>query len=270
MTNLFEYKDEDGKSHHMPITDDGYHVFELNKGSYQRYRSHLTVFIDNVLKRIPTKDSNKEYGLVELTSNRFALKDKLEKGQVVTVQYIQTFRIGNPYPRIYLNIDSPNTPDKGEEGDFWLDKNYDDSVDPESHEPINSVDWDHINGKPNTLEGYGIRDNFVRVGHQHVVKDIIDFPTMMKANGGDSSTVGGHAPGVSPGNVLVIDSTGKIPSNVLPDDFMMETKMWFIQSNQPTNPKKFSIWFDTTKDKECIHMFTGSTWITFGAYWKDN
>ena len=80
-------------------------------------------------------------------------------------------------------------------------------------------EWKNIINKPTTLEGFGITDR---------------FPTTLPANGGNADTVGHHSPGTSPGNVLVLDNTGKIPVNNIPIQALFSTGMitlWYGSSN---------------------------------------
>lgn len=257
---MFSYKTMSGEIRHMPKTINGY-VFELERGSYLINRNHLEVRIDNILKR------DSQAGEVEeLTEQRFILKDTLLSGQKIYVRYMNVLRIGNPYPRMFLQS---STPEKGENGDFWLDQNYDESNDANKEaEKVNNVDWSEISGKPTTISGYGIRDNFSRVGHLHKWADIEDAPDALLANGGNSKTVDGCYVGTAPDNVLKIGSDGKIPSTLLTKNFLNESKVLFIQSMPPPNPKPSALWFDTSTGKECIKVYLNGQWITFGTAWK--
>ena len=98
--------------------DDGSVVFELEKGPYCKGRNHLEILIDDTLRR--TVHSG---GLKELTERRFALSEPLKKGQEITARYVRLFRYGNPYPRIFIDKD---TPVAAETGDLWID--FDDYI----------------------------------------------------------------------------------------------------------------------------------------------
>lgn len=208
----FSYIDTDKKVVHMPILEDGSFTFELQKGSYPMLRNQITVFIDDVLRRTPSSG-----GIIEITDRRFALNEALEVGQEITVRYVNVMRLGNPYPRFFLNI---NEPASAETGDFWLD--YDAPInenDPskQPYEADTTFPWRRISGKPNTINGYGITDPISYQGHQHLAKDIIDLkaqlPTSLKANGGNADTVGYFKPNNNQANSLaILDATGKIPA----------------------------------------------------------
>ena len=91
----------------------------------------------------------------------------------------------------------------------------------------------NLKDKPNTLAGFGIIDGATK-NHKHVVADITNFPDSMKANGGNADTVGGHYPGTNPGNVLVLDGEGHIPSSSIPAGAVFTRGMviaWYGESN---------------------------------------
>ena len=110
---LFEYTNASGEHRHMPFTDEGYPVFELEMGTYSRFRNHLEVTLDDTLNR-----SARSKGIIEISEKRFALVDELHVGEEITVRYVQTLRLGNPYPRIFVSNKAPTI---AEENDFWLD-----------------------------------------------------------------------------------------------------------------------------------------------------
>lgn len=261
----FTYANEKGERRHLPFTKDGYFVFELEKGSYLLKRNYLEVFIDNILRRDVASGA-----LTELTEKRFSLNESLETGQKIYVRYLDTLRIGNPYPRMFLNNQEPS---EAEEGDFWLNQNLNESdsegdSEPEEDNEIH-VSWDNIDDKPDSLKGYGIRDNFSRIGHLHHWADIVDAPDSMAANGGNADTVGNCMPGTGPNNVLKLDADGKFPATALPDNYLTSTNSMFVQTGTPKTPQNGAIWFDTTAGKECIKAFVNGKWITFGAVWKE-
>ena len=110
---LFEYTNAQGEHRHMPFTDEGYPVFELEQGTYSRFRNHLEVTLDDTLNR-----SARSKGIIEISEKRFAITDELHVGEELTVRYVQTLRFGNPYPRIFVSNKAPTI---AEENDFWLD-----------------------------------------------------------------------------------------------------------------------------------------------------
>mgnify|MGYP007085155960 FL=1 len=112
---LFEYTNAQGEHRHMPFTDEGYPVFELEQGTYSRFRNHLEVTLDDALNR-----SARSKGIIEISEKRFAITDELHVGEELTVRYLQTLRVGNPYPRIFVSNKAPTI---AEENDFWLDTN---------------------------------------------------------------------------------------------------------------------------------------------------
>lgn len=249
-----------------PKTKEGAFVFTLEKGTYKRGRHHLEVVVDGVIHYDETS------GLEELSEATFSIKDTLAVGMVVTATYIELSRFGAPYPRVYTNINSnlgvkkvadsnTSTPVGAEEGDFWLDENY-------TEPPLQTLPWSSITGKPTTLAGYGIPDNFSRTGHLHRLADITDFPTSMAANGGNSATVAGKKPGEAPGNLVCLDDNGQIPSKYLSSDLLTALGLTFIQSVTPSEAKEGTIWYDTTDGKECIKVLKNGKWVTFGAAWQ--
>ena len=152
----FSYTNTNKEVKHMPILENGEFTFELEKGSYQTQRNHIEVLIDDILRR-----SSSTGGIIELSNTRFAINEKLEVGQEITARYINIIRIGNPYPRFFLNVDEPKA---SEIGDFWLDYDAsleDDDLIGERIEADSTISWNRITGKPTTINGYGITDNFI-------------------------------------------------------------------------------------------------------------
>jgi microcystin-dependent protein len=228
----FVYDTDTGQQRTGKIDSEGHFVFRLDKGTYLPGRNHLSVKIDGVLERTV------EYGnLVELNEYQFYVTDELQVGHRLVISYIEWIRIGNPYPRCFMMDDEPQS---SEIGDLWIDTNayinsdgdlVDDGEDIPDGKTIN---WNNIINTPTTLDGYGIVDAATKY-HTHKVADITDFPTSMKANGGNADTVGNHAPGTSAGNVLVLDGNGQIPLSVLPTEGLFHRGMimdWYGQSNQ--------------------------------------
>ena len=172
---------------------------------------------------------------------------------------------------IFLNKEEPDA----ENGDIWIDPNgsLDDGSLSEDlfNDPELTVSWDQIVGTPTTLEGYGIRDNVSYHGHLHRVVDITDFPKSMPANGGDAATVDGHKIGDAPGDIPILNQSGTIDINVIPDGFLNDTGYIFIQSSKPANPKDKSIWFctaDNSSEKPHVEVYVNNTWIKMGSVWK--
>lgn len=207
----FSCKDRDGNTRHLPLTNEGYPVFYLEKGSYQMQRNQISVVIDDCLYRSVASGD-----LTELGETRIQLNEQLKAGQKVTITYSNVVRIGNPYPRIFIN---DNAPDNAEVGDFWIDCNDNIGDDPNYEEDPyydRHVDWSNVDGKPTTLAGYGIRDDVAAKEHKHSINDITDFPLTMRANGGNADTVGNKSVGTGIGNIPTIGSNGKLDQNIVP------------------------------------------------------
>lgn len=179
----FSCKDGDGNTRHFPLTDNGYPVFYLEKGSYQMQRNQISVMIDDCLYR-----SQSSGGLTELSETKIILNEKLVAGQEVTITYSNVVRIGNPYPRIFINDNEPDAK-AAEIGDLWIDTDFDyanygkylDASD-------GKLDWNKIKNTPTSLLGYGITDNLSLDGHTHSYNDLTDKPLTNVANGGRSDT----------------------------------------------------------------------------------
>ena len=207
----FSCKDGDGNTRHFPLTDEGYPVFYLEEGSYQMLRNQISLMIDDCLYRSVASGD-----LTELGETRIQLNEQLKAGQKVTITYSNVVRIGNPYPRIFIN---DNEPDVAEIGDFWIDCNDNIGDDPNYEEDPyydRHVDWSNVDGKPTTLAGYGIRDDVAAKEHKHSINDITDFPLTMRANGGNADTVGNKSVGTGIGNIPTIGSDGKLDQNIVP------------------------------------------------------
>ena len=224
----FSCKDGDGNTRHFPLTNEGYHVFYLEKGSYQMRRNQISVMIDDCLYR-----SQSSGGLTELGETRIQLNEQLKAGQKVTITYSNVVRIGNPYPRIFIN---DNAPDNAEVGDFWIDCNDNIGDDPNYEEDPyydRHVDWSNVDGKPTTLAGYGIRDDVAAKEHKHSINDITDFPLTMRANGGNADTVGNKSVGTGIGNIPTIGSNGKLDQNIVP--IIPSKKLTIVQPDGTSN-----------------------------------
>ena len=230
----FSCKDGDGNTRHFPLTNEGYHVFYLEKGSYQMRRNQISVMIDDCLYR-----SQSSGGLTELGETRVQLNEQLKAGQEVTIIYSNVVRIGNPYPRIFIN---DNAPDNAEVGDFWIDCNDNIGDDPNYEEDPyydRHVDWSNVDGKPTTLAGYGIRDDVAAKEHKHSINDITDFPLTMRANGGNADTVGNKSVGTGIGNIPTIGANGKLDQNIVP--IIPYKKLTIVQPDGTSNTYDGSI-----------------------------
>lgn len=225
----FSCKDGDGNTRHFPLTNEGYHVFYLEKGSYQMRRNQISVVIDDCLYRSVASGD-----LTELGETRIQLNEQLKAGQKVTITYSNVIRIGNPYPRIFINN---NEPDVAEVGDLWVDTDAsltDEDLKGNLEDPNYSIPWSMISGKPNSVAGYGIIDDISYTGHVHKYGDILGSPVAMKADGGNSDTVDYyHADNNKAGTLAIIEkTTGKLPQSIIP---VMFTKgmiiMWYGSSN---------------------------------------
>ena len=224
----FSCKDGDGNTRHFPLTNEGYHVFYLEKGSYQMRRNQISVMIDDCLYR-----SQSSGGLTELSETKIILNEKLVTGQEITITYSNVLRIGNPYPRIFIN---DNAPDNAEVGDFWIDCNDNIGDDPNYEEDPyygRHVDWSNVDGKPTTLAGYGIRDDVAAKEHKHSINDITDFPLTMRANGGNADTVGNKSVGTGIGNIPTIGANGKLDQNIVP--IIPSKKLTIVQPDGTSN-----------------------------------
>lgn len=224
----FSCTDGDDNTRHFPLTNEGYPVFYLEKGSYQMRRNQISVMIDDCLYR-----SQSSGGLTELSETKIILNEKLVTGQEITITYSNVVRIGNPYPRIFIN---DNAPDNAEVGDFWIDCNDNIGDDPNYEEDPyydRHVDWSNVDGKPTTLAGYGIRDDIAAKVHKHSINDITDFPLTMRANGGNADTVGNKSVGTGIGNIPIIGSDGKLDQNIVP--IIPSKKLTIVQPDGTSN-----------------------------------
>ena len=213
----FSYTLESGDIRNSVIDDKYGFIFHLEAGSYQPKRNQIEVIIDDILVR-----SKASGGVSEISENSFGVKDSLVVGQEITAKYSCVLRIGSPYPRFFLGNNEPDLR-LAEIGDFWLD--YDATMekelgsDPETNpkEISKRVNWSDIVGRPDTLYGMGIKDKVSYEGHTHKKTDITDFPTSMRANGGNADTVNWFtANNNQPGTLTILDSKGKIPLSTLP------------------------------------------------------
>ena len=207
----FSYYNTEGEVRHGELLEDDSYVFTLEKGSYPMLRNHLEIIIDDALRRTAISG-----GIKEISNTKFAITEKLVVDQEITVRYLSSNRIGNPYPRIFL---TSYTPEQAENGDLWLDYDAtldDDDLIGEDIEADTVIGWDRIVGKPTTINGYGIIDDISYVDHKHRMEDITDlsFPNTNKANGGNADTVNHYtADNNNPNTLAILDLNGQIPSN---------------------------------------------------------
>lgn len=233
----FSCTDGDGNTRHFPLTDEGYPVFYLEKGSYQMLRNQISLMIDDCLYRSVASGD-----LTELGETRVQLNEQLKAGQKVTITYSNVVRIGNPYPRIFIN---DNAPDNAEVGDIHIDTDDVIGDNPnyvEDPDRSKELDWSYITGKPSTLVGYGITDQLASTFHKHSLNDIIDFPITMRANGGNADTVANRKPGTGIGDIPVISSNGKLDSDIIP--VIPSKTLTIVQSDGTSNNYDGSV--DTT------------------------
>lgn len=263
VSNEFSYTNSDGQTRHMPITEHNEFVFELEKASYIRHRNHISATIDDVLERNPASG-----GLRELTETRFAISDALEVGHEITAKYIRIFRIGNPYPRVFM---STETPEASEIGDLWIDFDgslADNDALGENVEVNTTISWDRVTGKPTSIAGYEIKDKISYQGHVHNKAEIFDFPTSLPASGGDADTTDGHHAGTGPNQLLVVQSDGKIPASTLPAHThgMQDLSNFHIGVAPPASPENNkTVWFCIKAGEMTIRYYSNNKWNDFGA-----
>ena len=179
--------------------------------------------------------------------------------------------MGTPYPRIFLQATMPTVGEDGqaEIGDFWLDTNYDDNLDPESTEPVQTWQWCDILGKPTTLSDFGLMSEVTQLIQDHTIffSEIKGTPPASKADGGNSDSVGGKYPGTGANNILLLDSQGHIPASCV-GQYMLSALGIYVQASEPTQAQDGAVWLDTTSGHECLKAKVGSRWVSFGAVWK--
>lgn len=268
-----------------PVLDNGRHfIFELEEGEYLGGRNHLEVSVDGVLTRTVMNG-----GIKEISEKRFAVVDELIAGQTIIVRYVKWMRIGNPYPRFFLNNGEPES---AQNGDFWLDYNGNieegDAAFELMKNPTSTVNWSQIINKPNTITGYNITDaayknhihkadsiegigDFVRtiatnttVENAASAAEAVEAEHAKKADVADKAiTVGenGYKIGNGPNSVPVLDANGKLYDNALINKFM------FVQNTAPASGMvKGAFWFNESNG--CLYVYNGSAWIGTGAVWK--
>lgn len=258
------YTNTEGETRRV-VKKAGKHVFELEHGEYIPRRSYLEVYIDDVLRR-----DAKSGGVEEIDTRHFALDEELIPGQEITVRYMRVFRIGNPYPRVFMGCCAPEA---SENGDLWIEDievaDIDDNHLGTGEEHLPTIEWSQIVGRPNSLRGYGIIDNVEYKNHAHHVSDIIDFPAALPASGGNSDYVKGHTTGEKSGDIPVLNSAGKLPGYLIDDSFspkVTNINGLSIGPNPPVPAEQNSLWFDT--NERMIKFRQGNDWIAFNGVWK--
>lgn len=264
----FSCKDGDGNTRHFPLTDDGYPVFYLEKGSYQMLRNQISLMIDDCLYR-----SQSSGGLTELSETKIILNEKLVAGQEVTITYSNVVRIGNPYPRVFINDNEPDV--QSEIGDLWIDTDAtleeNDYLGEGNYEANKTLSWDRITGKPTTTSEYKIYDEIKGMIDNHRVDFSMLDNVPQLPNQIDAHTIQGHSPGINANNVLLIPSDGHIPSSCLPIDVLKKADVPDIRigpsvPSSPINDK--TIWFCTASGDTCVKVYTNNNWLKFGAVWS--
>lgn len=243
--NRFTYEDETGQRFFGYKSEKGFH-FELRKGHYAPGRNMLDVIIDDCLYR-----SAASGGIIEQSETKFIVTEPLVNGMELTVKYVQLIRYGNPYPRIYLRrgqyndqgIDMNDEPENAEVGDVWIDF----TGEPEDEdgylaEALNSSDyipWWRISGFPTTVseaQACNFMKDAVAKGHRHKISDIDGFSDIASGSSssgkvmsavsadrasyadeaGNSLKLQGKTFGTGKGDIVQVQQTGKIASNILP------------------------------------------------------
>ena len=262
----FTYETADGQLRHFPKTEVGY-VFELEKGTYAIARNHLEVYIDDVLRRTASTG-----GVIELSDRRFILQDELKVGQEITASYYKVFRIGNPYPRIFINS---NDPEESETGDIWIDMNAtlaeNDYLGEGDFETNKMLPWDRISGKPTTTTEYKIYDEIKGMIDQHrvdasMIDNLPKLPDHI-----DAYSIQGKVPGTQPNNLFVVPANGRIPNSMLPTSTPDRSEIPDIRigSATPSNPVEGkTVWLCTAYGDTCVKAYVGGKWVKFGAVWS--
>lgn len=176
-----EIKDDNGNVVQRAGTLKGY-IFQLEKGSYVMHRNHLSVTIDDVLHRSTDKG-----GIEEVSETKFRMTEQLENKMEITVEYVSSFRMGSPYPRFFMNGEEP---EQSEVGDFWMDTDatLEEDGPLDGIEDNEKIGWDRIENTPDSLEGYGIKDELAPKQHIHNAKEIVGLPSHLPAAGGHADS----------------------------------------------------------------------------------
>lgn len=238
----FIYINSKDEQRHKTFDKTGF-IFEIETGTYLQGRNHLEVTIDDCLTRTVMNN-----GIEEINERSFKIKEDLVEGQIISVRYVRWAKIGNPYPRFYLNAQEPENP---EIGDFWLDPNgslQEGSLEQDLLDNPNTlITWDKISGKPTTLQGYNIKDPVAMKGHTHRLLDITDIPS-----GGFAAQQQVYS------DMTAIEEY--IANKKAEDE---KNKTLYIQDTRPSAPKNETIWICTDRVNNTPHMeiFLNMQWI---------
>ena len=264
-TNVFEYDLNSGDRRIGLIDSDGHFVFEVSDGSYMPKRNHLKITIDDCLIRTAANG-----GLREIDETRFMILEDLVVGMRLAVEYVQALRIGNPYPRIFVNDSEPSI---AEVGDLWIDPNgteADGDYLGEGTDTNKTISWDRVTGKPNTLSAFQLQNEVQGMidGHRVDFSKIDNVPVQGNI---DAATVQGHSIGASPSQLFIIPADGMIPINMFPQSMKATTNIpkIFISASVPTNPENNNtIWYCMDPADLSIKVFYNNQWVTMGADWR--
>lgn len=271
-STTFSCLNENNEVRHYFKNEYGF-VFQLEKGSYQMERNQVEVIIDDVLHR-----SAASGGVAELSETRIALNDKLQKDQEITIIYSNVIRIGNPYPRFFIN---QNEPDKAEIGDFWLDT--DATLEENDYlgagigdaDSTKTIPWNRVTHKPTTLSEYHLKQEVQDMIDNHRIDaSMIDNATNEGNNYIDAHSVQGHIPGLSPNNIFLIPANGKIPLSMIDNgsednNNVAMTADVYIGNTPPIAPKNnLTVWFCTSPNNLCAQVYSNGQWVRMGAAWQ--
>lgn len=249
--DTFIYENSEGKKTHSICLNNGTEfVFILEKGSYMMGRNHLEIMLDDCLVRTVMSG-----GIEEISDLKFKVLDELVVGQKITVRYIKWVRIGNPYPRWFINV---NQPESAEEGDFWLSNDYENIEDAQNFPLI--VKWENIINKPTTLDGYGIKETYSKFGHTHKLNSIEGLEVFIPEKCYNAETVNGKKADNSAENLVVLDGGGKIKADMLPENYLHNSGGIIFSSKKPKNPKPNSLWVCTSTDNYHLEAYFENSW----------
>ena len=241
----FVYENNKGQQRYKAVDEEGF-LFELENGTYLMQRNHIEVTIDGVLTRTVMNG-----GVKEVSERKIKVLDDLAVGQTIAIKYVKWVKIGNPYPRIFLNSEEPEDP---EIGDFWLDPNgslTEGSLEEDLNDnPSTLITWDKISGKPTSLTGYNIKDPVAMMGHVHRLLDITDFPSRLESKEKKAT-------------LNLLDENGYIYSNLISDKLLENNKLLYIQDTRPSAPKDKAIWIctDNINNTPHIEIFINMIWL---------
>lgn len=95
------------------VTEDGYYVFTLLKGTYQRGMNRVEALIDDTLRRSVVSG-----GIVEISENKVALTETEEVGTEITFKYYERIGVAVEYN---INL-SETKPVRGSGNTMWFEK----------------------------------------------------------------------------------------------------------------------------------------------------